>query len=723
MSIRPSTTQSSMREHLSQRIGSTAATLPPARWRRALMAALVACGVTVLPLAEAVAEDRLVPARFETVTDPRDFSWDINPYGAIQTGTDNVFNGAQVLRVNGRIFSPNARQMTADGRALVLSGSVGDLAVTRRIRVMPELSSCLYLEVVENQGSEATEVTVSLLTQLRRPCQSAVTDDGAALGEQLADGQAGFALLPEGSGVTPVFIMAGRVGPRPSVRNSRNYQFTTAYESVMVPPGGRMAVVHAVAQRRDLSAGSVRSEIGPVLGMMLTGHAIDRDIRRVVTNLGGTEIRTGERSGRPRDDLRALRLVAAEAGMSRDTASHLLIGGNGLFSGEVSGESVSITVDDQMLEFPFAEVAAIAGGAGAERPHRLYLRNGNVLVGTVTAAGLSMATNQGWDLEPNVAEFEVLVLPQDAASDGVRGEAVVADLETHDGMRLALTKDDLAFELATPWGPASVPLSLIASYEYRADPRPGYEIELTDGTRLPVLPLGAELSVTSELLGERTIVQHTLRQYGTIPVSDAGPSWRGTATPPLDAELATSFSHQTDAMPLRELLALISEQSGIAISLGDGLDAVIGEQKVALTVSEYPVRDLLTDIARTFAIDVAVSDAAVALVNRPEDQQTAPLATLSLSSGHIAHGDLAVAALDLANDAGAISVAKERIAELTRDAETGRLVVTTIDDEQIVGMPIAQALNLTTAIGPLTIPMQRVMSWRLERPRPVEANP
>ena len=266
---------------------------------------------------------------------------------------------------------------------------------------------------MRNVGEEPAEAAVSLLTQLRRPCASLLTDDGTELGDVLADGQSAFAAQPEAEGITPLFIISGRVGPRPNVRNNRNYQFTITYDGATLAPGSSMAVVHAVAQRRDVNAAGVRQSRSCSC-RVACWRGIPSSIRSSIVNLGGTEIRAGETASRPPDDLRAIRLLAAEVGVSRDDNDHLLLDGDNLLHGVLTGGDISITVNEQALSFPLDAIAGIVGGAGANRPHRLYLRDGSVLVGHIAPIELAMATDQGWDVTTQPDELDVLLLRQES---------------------------------------------------------------------------------------------------------------------------------------------------------------------------------------------------------------------------------------------------------------------------------------------------------------------
>ena len=90
--------------------------------------------LTGLLLSQA-ADEALVPARFNPLTDSRGNRWDINPSGAISDGTNDCFDNGLALRVNGGDVPFSRPMMTNGGAEYVLTGRSGSLTITRRIRL------------------------------------------------------------------------------------------------------------------------------------------------------------------------------------------------------------------------------------------------------------------------------------------------------------------------------------------------------------------------------------------------------------------------------------------------------------------------------------------------------------------------------------------------------------------------------------------------------------
>ena len=89
-----------------------------------MLLTVVACTVLVGPRdASARPAPRLVrasPGQFGHRSDARGFRWDINSRGQVNDGSNDAFDGAANLQVNGQTFNCPSPQTTPDGKVTVL---------------------------------------------------------------------------------------------------------------------------------------------------------------------------------------------------------------------------------------------------------------------------------------------------------------------------------------------------------------------------------------------------------------------------------------------------------------------------------------------------------------------------------------------------------------------------------------------------------------------------
>ncbi|MDH3583761.1 MAG: hypothetical protein OER86_06060, partial [Phycisphaerae bacterium] len=199
-------------------------------------------------------------------------------------------------------------------------------------------------------------------------------------------------------------------------------------------------------------------------------------------------------------------------------------------------------------EVPVNAVAMMMGGAGLGKPSRLYLRDGQVLVGTVDAGAVKFQTESGIEVKLRPSELQVYLAPSSEADRKPHPQAI-AYLGTHWGDRLALlpgSKDPLA--MTCPFGALRVPLGRIESLVYQREPTPRHALRLADATQLRVFVDSGVHRVHSALLGPLEIPARDLLFLASVnEVRKAG------------AEAETEARSQTEPI-LRPHCQLVEDQ-------------------------------------------------------------------------------------------------------------------------------------------------------------------
>ncbi|MFW6163282.1 MAG: hypothetical protein ACODAJ_10985, partial [Planctomycetota bacterium] len=464
--------------------------------------------LAAVPTGARSGQEKLVPANFQNKTDSLGFNWDIRQHGTVDDGTNDCFDTALRLMVNGQNFSPNSRpMMTADGSEYVIGAKMGDLAVTRRVRVDTKRSAARYLEVFENAGTKTMDVRVRLHTNLGGSAQMTVSSSGKPFaGGSLGRKDAGFATISMSSRPCVLFLVAShRSKVKPTVHVQRNRSYAVDYR-LTLRPKAKASLYHLIAQRRGLHPTKVADAFKPFYRNRLVRPDVPRELRRTVLNfragLGGGLLAGGKL-------IQFVADLAATYGADRGKHDVLIVDEGAHLTGEAHAASLEVETRFEKARVPLEEVALLYGGAGVGRPMRLYLRNGEVLAGTIRAGDLRFTTRSGMTLALAPARINLL-LTRARKTDGQPAQEAAAYVRTHQGDRLAVGGGEpVVLEAATAWGPLSVPLKQVKRLAYAREPQPGLRLALADHSRFPVVLRDKELRL------------HTLR-FGpvTLPAQD-----------------------------------------------------------------------------------------------------------------------------------------------------------------------------------------------------------
>lgn len=452
--------------------------------------------------------EQLVPANFNPTKDAKGFQWDFSPMGTIGDGSDDCFDNAAVLDVAGSSFRPAMPKMTAKGE-LVLTGRSGSVEVTRRIKVDRQHCYARYVESFRNTGSSPQTLSVSLRTDLGGRAEMIATDSGTLKPGALGKKDGGLLALQQGSRSPSVlfFLSASRSRIKPALHISGNERLTFTY-SLRLKPGETVSILHAVAQRRP--GGIPDRKTRTALFKPFRDVAFVRDLpaalRKTIVNWTGSEPDAGQ--------LPTLAALYEQLDIASPKTDLLLMDETARVAGTARCESIRIRTPHGRAGVTLDEVAAVLGGGGAGKTPRLYLRNGEILAGTIDAPGLALTNESDWSISLDPRSLHALVL---RASPPPAAPAAAAFIETHHGDRLAIAVDPPpAFDVATPWGPLPVSLDRLDHLARIREPIPSHRLVLRDGTRLPVFLGGEPLAVRSHRFGPVSIPPQTLTRLLVI---------------------------------------------------------------------------------------------------------------------------------------------------------------------------------------------------------------
>ena len=470
----------------------------------AWFAVAVAC-MAIPALAWAAGAGRgLVPANVAPRADGMGFQWDIQPDGQVMDGSDDAFDSGLVLMVNGRPFQPTqAPMMTADGAEYVLTSKLGNIEVTRRVKVDAKAAAVRYIDSARNTGNAAASVSLMVNSPLGGNCQTWVSDLGAPTPAGIGPKECGVLAIQRQGTSRPsiLFCVAGpgsKVKPSLAVQNQTVFQFTY---NLAVPAGRTASIFHAVAQRRVGGQPDPKTLAGLFQPMRSKAfiHDVPADLRRTIVNLGSF---TGGGDGGGGVDERMLATLQ-KLGVERGTADILAVGEETRVRGTAACEQLSLSTRFGPIALPLEKVAAIAGGRYSGRRAQVFLRDGQVLSGKLEAKGLRFTLGTGIVMDLKAEALDRLMM-HTATDDGKPAPDVALFVETFDGDRLAvLHTAKLNLQAITPWGALDIPLDDLAWLSVPEEGQPGHLVRMKDGSRFFAVLDGVPLKLKTVAFGER----------------------------------------------------------------------------------------------------------------------------------------------------------------------------------------------------------------------------
>lgn len=551
------------------------------------LVAVVAVSLTPIEtFAQEPTKERLTSTRLEPLRDVLGFTWDLNSQGAIGNGSNNCFDGACRLRVNGGDF-PGGRPMTpsipgqqpnAADREYVFTANIGELAVTRRMRLDPADGWMRYIELVENRQDRAVPVELVLLTEMASSAASVTSEGDQPFSGQLGKKEGCLVVRAVDNRPGVVFVLCDpRSGGKPQVSVNNNRTFTATFK-LQVAAKSTAAVVHYIAQRPSATGADARVMLKKIVRQ---GKIIDPALPALAA---GRITNFSEKATESLDlpaALDTLRQLTNALDIEREEKDTLVIDAETRLAGTITGGELEVATAFGKTKVPFDEVAAISGGAGVQQTPRVFLRDGEILLGAVTGGVLSMTTDTGLKLEPKVSELRLAALRKSPA-EGNAPAGTIAFLTTHRGDCLALAeKSALEIPATTPWGAVKIPLREIRRLVYARDPFPSHRFALTDGSQFLAMLATGDWPVDTPRFGRVSVAPQDVREIRESAAGNelaAPEAWcslvgENRLTGRLDVAQLRIVNAAGAATPIeRESIARIErdETGSVSIQLADG---------------------------------------------------------------------------------------------------------------------------------------------------------
>lgn len=508
------------------------------RFRLAVVIPLVLSAGPAAAQSRASQPKALVPATFgKNIQDSLGHQWDIDQRGTIRYGTNRGFSSAGQLIVNGSAFSPSQQMMTADGKEYVLTWTRSGVQITRRVRVDVKTATLRYVEIFHNPGNAPVTLDVKVMTNLRTSVKDVLTDTGRVISgggssrilsasplppsgnvgvPVLGDKDCGL-LITRSSSSYPavlVYLAGARSKLKPTLQRQGSYQFLFTYP-VTVPAKKKVALVHGLAQRKFSGTPNPKTlakQFQPFQSRDWT-RDLPSEMRRLLLNAG----RPYYAEETPRGPvLQGVMNLAAYWDVERGKADVLVQDEDTRLPGAVRGSGLTVDTRYGKTAVPLQDVALLIGGGGVGRPMRVYLRNGEVLVGPIHWEEMTLEAESGLEIELIPKHVGALFMHTDPA-DGKPASEVVALLKTHHGDQLAVSiKTPSKLHVLTAWGPIELALEQIDYLYPTREPQPIHRLILNNRSRLSVILRGGELDLLTPRFGSVKMVPGAIARLASV---------------------------------------------------------------------------------------------------------------------------------------------------------------------------------------------------------------
>ncbi|MEZ0299197.1 MAG: hypothetical protein ACAI35_22310, partial [Candidatus Methylacidiphilales bacterium] len=444
-----------------------------------------------------------IPANFNTQTDALGFSWDLNNDGRINQGSNGCFTQAMSLMINTANFQPtSAGLMSPDGTEYILTGNAGgQVEVTRRIKFDLKGSCLRYVDTITNSSSTPVPVQITLMSAFTNRFQSLYTDRGTPGISSLTARDTGVLALhnPNSNRPSALFVLsAPNARLRPTIVSNQNYQLQINY-SATIEPGKRISIATIVAQRNLNSSAPTPQILAPLfkpLTLARVNRDLPSDLRGTVLNAGAAPSDNGRLGA---GQLESLNIPPAPT----DT---LALGEDTRLTGTLTWQTLAITTAHGKRTLQPEEVAALTGPQSAGHLTQAFLRDGQILTGTIEATGVRFTLSSGSVVDLSINSLDRIVMRQ---KKGAEAQMPVTLLDTTTGDRLSIVNGGvttwLKLLLRTPWGERTASLEEIISLRPMEDGNVGYRVALSDGSVFTAFLDGDSMTLQTALFGERKI--------------------------------------------------------------------------------------------------------------------------------------------------------------------------------------------------------------------------
>ncbi|WP_265593016.1 hypothetical protein [Verrucomicrobium sp. BvORR034] len=400
----------------------------------------------------------------------------------------------------------------ADGRQSQMGFEVRPFKVDRLVRRDDKRNALLVIDTISNTQGQENNLQLDYSTPVGS--QGGVRFSGTLsqsgemrdLGNGMPDGTWSAIVMAEkqGTPAVPLFIWGQPDAPWRAVLQDSGSTLRLRYEGV-VPANGKVAFLHWVGTAGlDPKVKLERTFDLFIKDGKLLEPGVSAEVAALVVNFKPTSLGATTTEGGAPTFPRAGRLLALDAltgklDIKRTDKGLLWMSKDEQIPGDISVVKVVLNLASGEKEVPPANIAALRGGAGRGRDHRLYLRDGTVLTGRVRLIKGALKGDLG-ELALDADAMELLTWPV-STEDGRVPESAAEFVQYMDGSVRWLAKGaPVAMDLVASFGKLKISSEELWTLGRRTDPPYCMVATLTDGSRIQGVVGGG--AIRREVVGD-----------------------------------------------------------------------------------------------------------------------------------------------------------------------------------------------------------------------------
>ncbi len=450
-----------------------------------------------------------IPDKLFQLQDSQGFFWQASGNGALTSGETQYLQSGLNLIVAGTPFSPSKAEVRAPGEGVEtvdveFSEIREGLAVRRNLWFDADRAGVRVYDTITNSGNVSQTVSVELRTTYPFGWQSLHDLEGELLANEpalrLDERDMGLIVRfsPSEGRHDTVFIATSETGGmRPNLKASVNSRELTFAYDLILKTGESKSLLHWILQRNVPEISETGADVAGITqrGRLIRPGVGQADLESLA-NFGAESFPDETVAPAQLRSLVALNSLTDRIGFHRRSDDLLWINSTNQISGKVSRDA-KLTIEAAYVgetTIAMSEVAAIQGGSGMGRIPRIFLRDGQVLVGRTIAEGLGSLT--GAEEDPLDLDQINLLLLGTEANDGAAPEGTDFFLEMKNGTVLASTgAASFSLNVATSWGQESPRITELSEVEFLTTPSPRWRIVSEGGSRFSGFLMGESFTL------------------------------------------------------------------------------------------------------------------------------------------------------------------------------------------------------------------------------------
>ncbi len=446
-----------------------------------------------------------MPPLLHSGKDARGAQWALARDGYLENSGNNFIKRAQQLKINGNDFRAEKVFGSEEKKHWVVVYETSALKARRDIYFDAERGGVRYVDSFHNISDKPAKTQIAYQTSLRSPWLNLYTTQGNVFDERLGSRDTGvFLRMPEdreNQGL--LFLVCGeRSNHKPGIETQNRADQLQMNFTLSLEPGQTQSIAYWIAQKAVTDASEIKTLTASFYRQQLfTNAVLPPELRATVVNFNFADADGIDIDPRSADLLVAINELTERLEILRTGQDILWVAPESQLSGDFGGKPLKAVSRFGDFEIAPSEIAAIQGGGGRGRQHKLFLRDGSVLQCELEAEELRLSGSEGWDLELDVSQIEYL-LGRVSKDDGQIGEATNLFVQLHSGDVWGVeVSDEMVLDFMAPWGPFQVPMTGIVSMTYTKSPSPRYHVVLRDGSEITAFLVDRPLSFSASLPG------------------------------------------------------------------------------------------------------------------------------------------------------------------------------------------------------------------------------